>query len=141
MRYLMTAVLIAAGALLGWSGGPVAAADSTCCNLGGDVEGDDAGARVRRGDRPGVRQARDRRPQVVDVLRLPGDVPLGRLVADGAPDDGRTGGLAATAGVGHGRTSAAVAPLVSASPLVSKWKRSRSLRGMPSGFIKKIGAN
>ena len=40
MRYLMTAVLIAAGALLGWYGGPVAAADSTCGNLGGDVEGD-----------------------------------------------------------------------------------------------------
>jgi Protein of unknown function (DUF3298) len=40
MRYLMTAVLIAAGALLGWSGGPVAAADSTCTNLGGDVEGE-----------------------------------------------------------------------------------------------------
>ena len=40
MRNLMTAALIAAGALLGWSGGPVAAADSTCGNLGGDVEGD-----------------------------------------------------------------------------------------------------
>jgi hypothetical protein len=40
MRYLMTAVLIAAGGLLGWYGGPVAAADSTCGNLGGDVEGD-----------------------------------------------------------------------------------------------------
>jgi hypothetical protein len=40
MRYLMTAVLIAAGALLGWSGSPVAAADSSCTTMGGDVEGE-----------------------------------------------------------------------------------------------------
>ena len=38
MRNLMSAALIAAGALLGWSGGAVAAADSPCASLGGDVQ-------------------------------------------------------------------------------------------------------
>jgi len=40
MRNLIAAALIAAGALLGWSGVPVAAADSACPTLGGDVEDD-----------------------------------------------------------------------------------------------------
>jgi len=40
MRHLTTAVLIAAGALLGWPSGPVAAADSPCTTMGGSVEGD-----------------------------------------------------------------------------------------------------
>jgi Protein of unknown function (DUF3298) len=39
MRTLIAAALAAAGALLGWAGGPVAAADSTCTSMGGDVEG------------------------------------------------------------------------------------------------------
>ncbi|MBV8182857.1 MAG: DUF3298 domain-containing protein [Mycobacterium sp.] len=38
MRNLIAAALIAAGALLGWSSAPVAAADSACATLGGDVE-------------------------------------------------------------------------------------------------------
>jgi hypothetical protein len=37
MRNIMSAAVIAAGALLGWSGGAVAAADSTCINLGGEL--------------------------------------------------------------------------------------------------------
>ncbi len=40
MRNVIAAALIAAGALLGWSGGPVAAADSACTSMGGDVEGE-----------------------------------------------------------------------------------------------------
>jgi hypothetical protein len=40
MRNVMTAVVIAAVALLGWSGVPVAAADSPCTTLGGEVEGE-----------------------------------------------------------------------------------------------------
>ncbi|UQX11807.1 esterase [Candidatus Mycobacterium methanotrophicum] len=40
MRTLIAAALAAAGALLGWAGGPVAAADSACTSMGGDVEGD-----------------------------------------------------------------------------------------------------
>src|SRR6202012_3623627 len=40
MRYLMTAVLTAAGGLLGWPSAPVAAADSPCATLGGVVEGE-----------------------------------------------------------------------------------------------------
>jgi hypothetical protein len=40
MRKMMSAALIAAGALLGWSGGPVAAADSACGNLGGALQDD-----------------------------------------------------------------------------------------------------
>jgi Protein of unknown function (DUF3298) len=39
MRNVMVAALFAAGSLLGWSGGPVAAAESDCGSLGGDVEG------------------------------------------------------------------------------------------------------
>jgi hypothetical protein len=38
MRTMMSAVLIAAGALLGWSGGVVAAADSACTSLGGELQ-------------------------------------------------------------------------------------------------------
>ncbi len=38
MRMMMSAALIAAGALLGWSGGAVAAADSACTNLGGELQ-------------------------------------------------------------------------------------------------------
>jgi hypothetical protein len=38
MRNLIAAALIAAGALLGWSGGLVAAADSPCADMGGTVE-------------------------------------------------------------------------------------------------------
>ena len=40
MRKMMSAALIAAGALLGWSGGAVAAADSACANLGGALQDD-----------------------------------------------------------------------------------------------------
>jgi len=40
MRKMMAAALIAAGALLGWSGGAVAAADSACANLGGVLQED-----------------------------------------------------------------------------------------------------
>ncbi len=40
MRNLIAAALIAAGALLGWSDSPVAAADSACTSMGGDVEGE-----------------------------------------------------------------------------------------------------
>jgi hypothetical protein len=40
MRNVIAAALTAAGALLGWSGGPVAAADSPCASMGGDVEGE-----------------------------------------------------------------------------------------------------
>jgi hypothetical protein len=40
MRKMMSAALIAAGALLGWSGGAVAAADSGCANLGGALQDD-----------------------------------------------------------------------------------------------------
>ena len=39
MRKMMSAALIAAGALLGWSGGAVAAADSACASLGGALTG------------------------------------------------------------------------------------------------------
>jgi hypothetical protein len=39
MRNLTAAALIAAGALLGWSGGPVAAADSPCSSMGGAIDG------------------------------------------------------------------------------------------------------
>jgi len=38
MRNLIAAALIAAGVLLGWSSTPVAAADSACTTLGGDIE-------------------------------------------------------------------------------------------------------
>jgi hypothetical protein len=38
MHNLIAAALIVAGALLGWSGGPVAAAESPCSNMGGTVE-------------------------------------------------------------------------------------------------------
>jgi hypothetical protein len=38
MRMMMSAVLIAAGVLSGWSGGAVAAADSACTSLGGDLQ-------------------------------------------------------------------------------------------------------
>jgi uncharacterized protein DUF3298 len=38
MRMMMSAALIAAGALLGWSSGAVAAADSACTNLGGEIQ-------------------------------------------------------------------------------------------------------
>ncbi|OBK33164.1 hypothetical protein A5658_14355 [Mycobacterium sp. 1245111.1] len=40
MHKMMSAALIAAGALLGWSGGAVAAADSACLNLGGVLQDD-----------------------------------------------------------------------------------------------------
>jgi hypothetical protein len=40
MRKMMSAALIAAGALLGWSGGAVAAADAACANLGGVLQDD-----------------------------------------------------------------------------------------------------
>lgn len=40
MRKMMSAALIAAGALLGWSSGAVAAADSACANLGGVLQDD-----------------------------------------------------------------------------------------------------
>ena len=40
MRNIMSAALIAAGALLGWSGGAVAAADSVCTNFGGSLQDD-----------------------------------------------------------------------------------------------------
>lgn len=40
MRKMISAALIAAGALLGWSGGAVAAADSACANLGGALQDD-----------------------------------------------------------------------------------------------------
>ena len=40
MRNIMSAALIAAGALLGWSGGAVASADSTCTNFGGSLQDD-----------------------------------------------------------------------------------------------------
>ena len=39
MRNVTAAALIAAGALLGWSGMPVAAADDACTGIGGDVDG------------------------------------------------------------------------------------------------------
>ncbi len=38
MRNVIAAALIAAGALLGWAGSPVAAADSPCTSMGGIVE-------------------------------------------------------------------------------------------------------
>ena len=38
MRMMMSAALIAAGVLLGWSSGAVAAADSACTSLGGEVQ-------------------------------------------------------------------------------------------------------
>lgn len=38
MRMMMSAALIAAGVLLGWSGAAVAAADSACTSLGGDLQ-------------------------------------------------------------------------------------------------------
>jgi hypothetical protein len=38
MRNVIAAALIAAGALLGWAGGSVAAADSPCTSMGGTVE-------------------------------------------------------------------------------------------------------
>ena len=40
MRNLIATALVAAGGLLAWSGTPVAAADSPCATLGGDVEGE-----------------------------------------------------------------------------------------------------
>jgi hypothetical protein len=40
MRNMMSAALIAAGALLGWSGGAVAAADSACNSFGGALQDD-----------------------------------------------------------------------------------------------------
>ncbi|HEY1839572.1 MAG TPA: esterase [Mycobacterium sp.] len=40
MRKMMSAALIAAGALLGWSGGALAAADSACTSLGGALQDD-----------------------------------------------------------------------------------------------------
>ena len=40
MRNMMSAALIVAGALLGWSGGAVAAADSVCTNFGGSLPND-----------------------------------------------------------------------------------------------------
>ncbi len=40
MRKILSAALIAAGALLGWSGGAVAQADSACANLGGALQDD-----------------------------------------------------------------------------------------------------
>jgi hypothetical protein len=40
MRNLIAAALVAAVGLLAWSGTPVAAADSPCATLGGDVEGE-----------------------------------------------------------------------------------------------------
>jgi Protein of unknown function (DUF3298) len=40
MRNIMSAALIAAGALLGWSGGAVASADSACSSLGGAIQDD-----------------------------------------------------------------------------------------------------
>jgi len=40
MRILIAAALIAAGAPLGWSATPVAAADSACTGIGGQVEGE-----------------------------------------------------------------------------------------------------
>jgi Protein of unknown function (DUF3298) len=40
MRKMMSAALVAAGALLGWSGGAVAVADSACANLGGALQDD-----------------------------------------------------------------------------------------------------
>ena len=40
MRNMMSAALIAAGALLGWSGGAVASADSVCANFGGSLQDD-----------------------------------------------------------------------------------------------------
>jgi hypothetical protein len=46
MRNIMSAALIAAGALLGWSGGAVAAADSVCANFGGSLQ-DDSTCNVR----------------------------------------------------------------------------------------------
>jgi hypothetical protein len=38
MRNLIAAAVIASGALLGWSGGPVAAAESPCSGMGGAVD-------------------------------------------------------------------------------------------------------
>jgi hypothetical protein len=40
MRNLIAAALVAAGALLGWPGTPVAAADSACAAMGGNIEGE-----------------------------------------------------------------------------------------------------
>ena len=40
MRNIMSAALIAAGALLGWSGIAVAGADSACASLGGALQDD-----------------------------------------------------------------------------------------------------
>jgi Protein of unknown function (DUF3298) len=40
MRYVTVAALLAAGALLGWPGGPVAAAESDCGSLGGEIQGE-----------------------------------------------------------------------------------------------------
>jgi hypothetical protein len=40
MRNLIAAALIAAGGLLAWVGRPVAAADSACTSMGGDVDGE-----------------------------------------------------------------------------------------------------
>jgi Protein of unknown function (DUF3298) len=40
MRNVMAAALIVVGALLGWSGGAVAAADSVCTNFGGSLRDD-----------------------------------------------------------------------------------------------------
>ncbi len=40
MRNLIAAALMAAGGLLSWSGTPIAAADSACTGMGGEVEGE-----------------------------------------------------------------------------------------------------
>ncbi len=40
MRIMMSAAVIAAGVLLGWPGAAVAAADSACASLGGDLQDD-----------------------------------------------------------------------------------------------------
>jgi hypothetical protein len=40
MRNLTVAAQLAAGTLLGWPGGPVAAADSDCASMGGEIQGE-----------------------------------------------------------------------------------------------------
>ena len=40
MRNVTVAALFAAGVLVGWPGGPVAAADSDCGSMGGEIQGD-----------------------------------------------------------------------------------------------------
>ena len=46
MRNLIAAALIAAEGVLAWFGAPVAAGDSPCATLGGDVDGAGRGARA-----------------------------------------------------------------------------------------------